>query len=75
MLVVRPATWRRSVYATGPGSRVGVDLDMLVDVGQYISKELKRNPTSRVNVAISTQRLSMQEKKEKKAEKPKEEER
>jgi len=38
------------------GIATGIDLDRLVDAGQYISRHLQRQPNSRVAVALLSQR-------------------
>jgi len=38
----------------GMGIETGVDLKKLVEVGQWISSQLNKQPTSRVNVALSS---------------------
>jgi hydroxymethylglutaryl-CoA lyase len=40
----------------GMGIATGIDLDQLVDAGQYISGQLQRKPTARVAVALLNQR-------------------
>jgi len=40
----------------GMGIATGINLDQLVDAGQYISGQLQRKPTARVAVALLNQR-------------------
>ena len=40
----------------GMGIETGIDLDKLVDAGQYISDFLQRKPNSRAAAAILSQR-------------------
>ena len=40
----------------GMGIATGIDLDQLVDAGQYISGQLQRKPNARVAVALLNQR-------------------
>ena len=40
----------------GMGIATGIDLDQLVDAGQYISGQLQRKPNARVALALLSQR-------------------
>ncbi len=42
----------------GLGIDTGIDLDKLVDTGAWISKQLKRQPASRVALAILARRAA-----------------
>jgi hydroxymethylglutaryl-CoA lyase len=42
----------------GLGIDTGIDLDKLVDTGVWISKQLKRQPASRVALAILARRAA-----------------
>jgi hydroxymethylglutaryl-CoA lyase len=42
----------------GMGIATGIDLDRLVDAGEYISTQLQRRPNSRVATALLSQRAS-----------------
>jgi hydroxymethylglutaryl-CoA lyase len=41
----------------GMGIETGIDMDLLVDAGQYISEFLQRKPNSRAATAIINKRL------------------
>jgi len=51
----------------GLGIDTGVDLGMLVEIGQYINAQLGRKPVSRVNIALWNKKITREEEELKKA--------